>query len=294
MIGRYGHHYNGMMMSRPFPGIHPLTAYDLTDGWMLRPLLMTPPPSSADGAADVTGLEGLSLCEGLGFKAGSVRGDRGLSMVEFVKGAAGLEGTTTTMYYLGAKANSILRERIKGRGWVENEETGERACVRRGLDYHGAKTDLITLSKMDRKNRTKRRVFLFITNDGSRRDPFDLLDQYRMRGEHERQLGCLSALGIKHLPNTESREEEVAGHLLLFMKLQSILKLFCERFGMKGCEPKTLANLLCRRGGMSWTDGDSGRRKTMILSNRAAIDQEARRRRDQAQLRRLARGGADR
>jgi len=97
---------------------------------------------------------------------------------------------------------------------------------------------------MDRKNPTKRRVFLFIIiNDGSRRDPFDLLDLYRMRGEHERQLGCLSALGIKHLPSTESREEEeeIAGHRLLSMKLQFILKLFCERFGMKGCEPKTLA-----------------------------------------------------
>jgi hypothetical protein len=111
---------------------------------------------------------------------------------------------------------------------------------------------------MDLKNPTKRRVFLFIINDGSWSDPFDLLDQYRMRGEHGRQLGCLSAFGIKHLPSTESREEEVAGHLLLFMKLQFILKLFCERFGMKGCEPKTLANLFFRRSGMSWTDGNSG------------------------------------
>jgi hypothetical protein len=57
-----------------------------------------------------------------------------LSTVEFVKGAAGLEGTTTKMYYLRVKANSILREHIRGRGWVENEETGERACVRRNLD----------------------------------------------------------------------------------------------------------------------------------------------------------------
>jgi len=108
-----------------------------------------------------------------------------------------------------------------------------------------------------------------------------------MRGEHERQLGCLSALGIKHLPSTESREEEIVVHLLLFMKLQSILKLFCERFRMEGCEPKVLANLFFRRSGMPWTDG-SGRRKTIIFSsNRAAIDQEAGRR-DQAQLRRLA------
>jgi hypothetical protein len=123
LIGRYGYHYNGMM-SRPFPGIHPLTAYDLTDGCFV---LITPPPSSADGAADVMGLEGLPLCEGPGFKVGSVRGDRGLSTVEFVKGAAGFEGTMT--YHLGVWANSILRERIRGRGWVENEETGERACV---------------------------------------------------------------------------------------------------------------------------------------------------------------------
>jgi hypothetical protein len=240
LIGRYGYHCNGMM-SRPFPGIHPLTTYDLADGCFV---LIKPPPSSSahDGAADVKELEGLSLCERLGFKVGSVRGDRGLSTVEFVKDA-GLEGTT---YYLGVKANSILREHIRGRGWVENEETGERACVRRDLDYHGVRTNLVALSKMDRKNATKRRVFLFITDDDSRSGPFDLLDQYRMRGEHKRSLGCLSALGVKHLSSTESKEE-IAGHLLPFMKLQFPLKFFCERFGIKGCEPKTLANLFFRR-----------------------------------------------
>ena len=168
LIGRYGYHYNGMMR-RSFPGIHPLPAYDLTDECFV---LITPPPSSSvdDDAADVTGLEGLSFCERLGFKVGSVRGDRGLSTVEFVEGA-GLERTT---YYLGVKANSILREHIRGRGWVENEETGERACVRRGPDYLGVRTNLIALSKMGRKNPGKRRVFLFITNDDSRSDPFDL------------------------------------------------------------------------------------------------------------------------
>ena len=263
LIGRYGYHCNGMM-SRPFPGIHPLTAYDLTDGCFV---LITPPPSSsADDAVDVTGLEGLSLCERLGLKVESVRGDRGLSTVEFVKGD-GLEGTT---YYRGVKANSILREHIRGRGWVENEETGERTCVRRNLDYHGVRTNLIALSKMDRNHPGRRRVFLFITNDDSRSDPFDLLDQYRMRGEHKRSLGCLSALGVKHLPSTESMEE-IAGHLLLFVKLQFLLKLFCERFGIKRCEPKTLANLFFARSGISWTDGSGSRKTTIIFSNRAAI-----------------------
>ena len=54
------------------------------------------------------------------------------------------------------------------------------------------------------------------------------------------------------------------------MKLQFLLKLLCERFGMKGCEPKTLANLFFRRSGISWTDGNGGR-KTIIFSNRATI-----------------------
>jgi hypothetical protein len=71
---------------------------------MLRPLLVTPLPSSANGAADVTGVYGLSLCKELGFKAGSVRAGRRLSTVEFVKGATEPEGTTTT-YYLGDKAD---------------------------------------------------------------------------------------------------------------------------------------------------------------------------------------------
>jgi len=102
-------------------------------------------------------------------------------------------------------------------GSIYSTLTDSHAGILSHSHYRGVKTDLIALSKMDRKNPTKRRVFLFITNDGSRSDPFDLLDQYRMRREHERQLGCLSALGIKHLPSKESRKEEVAGHLLLFM-----------------------------------------------------------------------------
>ncbi len=263
LMERYGYHYNGMM-NRSFPGIHPLTAYDLTDGCFI---LITPPPSEAN-PSDVAGLEGLSLCERLGFEVGSVRGDRGLSTIEFVRGLSP-EGEGKTTYYLGVKANSILRRHVRGRGWVEDEETGERACLRRDLDYHGVKTNLIALSKKDRKHPSKKRTYLFITNDCSSTDPFALLRQYRMRGEHERCLGCLSALGVKHLPSTDSRDE-IAGHLLLFTKLQFLMKLFCKKFGIEGCEPKTLVNLLLRRSGISWTD-DQGRRRTIIFGNRAAI-----------------------
>jgi hypothetical protein len=158
----------------------------------------------------------------------------------------------------------------RGRGWVEDEETGERACLRRDVDYHGVKTNLIALSKRDRKDPAKKRVFLFITNERASSDPFELLRQYRMRGEHERCLGCLSALGVKHLSSTDSHEE-IAGHLLVFMKLQFLLKLFCRRFWVEEeeCEPKTLVNLLLRRSGISWTD-DQGQR-TIIFANRATI-----------------------
>ena len=80
-----------------------------------------------------------------------------------------------------------------------------------------------------------------------------------MRGEHERRLGCLSALGVKHLPSTDSTEE-IGGHLLLFTNLQFLFKLFCKKFGIKeGCEPKTLANLFLRRNGMSWFDDGQGK-----------------------------------
>jgi hypothetical protein len=54
------------------------------------------------------------------------------------------------------------------------------------------------------------------------------------------------------------------------MKLQFLMKLFCKKFGIEGCEPKTLVNLLLRRSGVSWTDGE-GRRRTMIFASRAAI-----------------------
>jgi len=109
-----------------------------------------------------------------------------------------------------------------------------------------------------------------------------------MRREHERQLGFLSVLGIKNLPITEWREEEIAVHQLFFMKLHFILKPL-RGSGIKGCKPKTLVNFFVRSG-MSPTDGS--RRKTIVFSNKSAIDEEARRR-DQAQLRLLARGGAD-
>ena len=264
MIPHYGYHWNGMM-NRAFPGIHPMTAYDLTN----KCFILITPPSAQDNPSDVTALEGLSLCEKkLGFDIKSVRGDRGESSVEFVQGVSGLEGTT---YYSGVKANSILRKHVRGGGWIENaEKIGEMACLRRNLDYHGVKTNLIALSKKDLKHPWKRRIFLFITNDNSSKDPFALLQEYRKRGEHERKLGCLSALGVKHLPSTDS-SEEIAGHLLLFMKLQFLFKLLCKKLGIENeCEPKTLANLFLRKSGMSWFDGE-GRQRTIIFTNRAII-----------------------
>jgi hypothetical protein len=263
LIQHYGYHYNGMM-NRAFPGVHPMTAYDLTN----KCFILITTPSRQDNPADVRALEGLSLCKGMGFGIRSVRADRGESTVECVQGISGLEGMT---YYSGVKANSILRKHARGRGWVENEKTGERACLRRKLDYYGVKTNLIALSKRDRKHPSKRKMFLFITNDDSSTDPFALLQHYRMRGEHERRLGCLSALGVKHLPSTDS-SEEIAGHLLLFMKLQFLFKLLCRKLGIKGeCEPKTLANLFLRKSGMSWVEREDGKRRTMIFVNRAII-----------------------
>ncbi|MGH7079209.1 MAG: hypothetical protein ACREFU_14090 [Acetobacteraceae bacterium] len=264
MIPHYGYHWNGMM-NRAFPGIHPMTAYDLTN----KCFILITPPSAQDNPSDVTALDGLSLCEKkLGFAIKSVRADRGESSIEFVQGISRLEGTT---YYSGVKANSILRKHVRGGGWMENDDNnGERACLRKNLDYHGVKTNLIVLSKQDHKHPSKRKIFLFITNDSSSTDSFALLQEYRMRGEHERHLGCLSALGVKHLPSTDS-SEEIGGHLLLFTKLQFLFKLLCKKLGIeKKCEPKTLSNLFLRKSGMSWFDGE-GRQRTIIFANRAII-----------------------
>ncbi len=272
MIEHYGYHYNGMM-NRSFPGVHPMTVYDLTSGCFI---LITPPPSGTT-TKDVTSTEAISLCESLGFTIVSLRGDRGMGSIGITKGIAERSATIVAdpiTYFLAVKANSILRTHIRGRGWIEDEEaTGERACVRKGLDYHGVKTNLIALSKEDKAHPGKRRIFLFITNCESD-DPFYLLKQYRMRGDHERGLGCLTALGMKHLPSTEN-DEEVAGHLLTFMKLQFVFMLVKRRLGIDGgLEPKTLSNLLLRRPGISWTEMRSGGksvRRTIVFANRALI-----------------------
>lgn len=276
MIEHYGYHYNGMM-NRPFPGVHPMTVYDLNDRCFI---LVTPP--SGTTTKDVTTMEAVSLCEDLGFTIASLRGDRGMGSVEITKGVAERSATTTTAattvvadpmaYFLAVRANSILRKHIRGRGWVEDAETGERACVRKGLDYHGVKTNLVALSKEDRARQGKRRVFLFITNHASD-DPFYLLQQYRMRGDHERGLGCLSAIGMKRLPST-GNDDEIAGHLLTFMRLQFVFMLAKRRLGLDGgLEAKTLSNLLLRRPGISWTEKRGGKsvRRTIVFANRALI-----------------------
>ena len=284
LIGRYGYHYNGMM-NRAFPGIHPMTVYDLTDGCFV---LITPP--SFDSTEDVTAGDAIRLCEErLGIRMASIRGDRGTGSVELTRSLAqreqelkegalipdGSPPKPPMTYYLAIKANSVLRRHIRGRGWVtDDEETSERACLRQGVDYHGVRTNLVALSKQDRKDPSKRRTFLFITNDESTDDPFQILEQYRMRGEHERNLGCLSALGVKHLPSTEN-EKEIAGHLLTFIKLQFLFMLLRERLGIaENCEPRTLVNLLLRRPGMSWVEEGPDceeRRRTIIFANRAVI-----------------------
>lgn len=266
LVERYGYHYNGMM-NRAFPGIHPMTVYDLGDGCFI---LITPP---FDCTSDVDATEAISLCEEtLGLRIASMRGDRGTGSIELTRSLA--QRSVPITCYLAAKSNSVLRRHARGRGWVTDAETGERACLRKGLDYHGVKTNLVALSKQDRNNPSKRRVFLFMTNDESSSDPFDILRQYRMRGEHERSLGCLTALGVKHLPSTEN-EKEIAGHLLTFMKLQFVFMLLRKRLGIaESCEPRTMANLLLRRPGMSWIEERaSGEhlRRTMIFANRAVI-----------------------
>jgi len=268
LIEHYGYHYNGMM-NRSFPGIHPMTVYDLNDGCFI---LITPPFNCT---RDMTASEAISLCEDrLEFRIGSMIGDRGVGSIELTRRLAGEEQRVKPMiYYLAIKANSILRKHVRGRGWVTDEETGERACIRKGLDYHGVKTNLIALSKEDRRNPGKRRrIFLFITKDESK-NPFDVLQHYRMRGEHERNLGCFSALGVKHLPSTES-DEEIAGHLLIFMKLQFLFKLLMKRLEIGKCEPKTLSNLLLRKPGISWIErAPDGKvcHRTIIFTNRALI-----------------------
>lgn len=107
LVERYGYHYNGMM-NRTFPGIHPMTVYDLNDGCLI---LITP---TFDYTRDVTAVEAIPLWETLGFRIASTRGDRGTGSVGLTVSLS--QRIVPMIYYLTIKANSVLRRHARGKG----------------------------------------------------------------------------------------------------------------------------------------------------------------------------------
>lgn len=93
-----------------------MTAYYLTN----KCFILIVPPSAQDNPADISALDGLSLCKNkLGFVIRSIRADRGERNIEFAQRISEVQGVT---YYSGVNANSILRKHVTGRGWIENDQ----------------------------------------------------------------------------------------------------------------------------------------------------------------------------
>lgn len=128
------------MMSRAFLGIHPMTVYDLNDGCFV---LIMPPfhPTAERTVLDALKLSEETLC----FMTANMMSDRGTDSIELTESLACM--SVFIRHHLAIKSKSALRTHVRGREWVTNRATDHRACLRKGVDYHGVRISLATLNE---------------------------------------------------------------------------------------------------------------------------------------------------
>ena len=258
--GEWGTPYS-TMMNKPFPGLYPLSMYDLNSGLFLSftEFVQRPPKETEETEAppgEVTCrevMEAVRFLGGIGLKVRSVRGDRLIaseSLMRELGGADGGDGVkqpegdgetakARKRYYFALKSNSVLRrqaDQIPEDVWID---TGQNDLVaKHAVTYHGLETNLIVLRK------ESGRRYMFVSNDG--RDPPTVLGEYRRRGLHEKAIGRLNKVGFKSLPSNDL--DRIAGHLLLYVFLGLVLAMMRREFGLGNVDAFTLRLLLSKPG----------------------------------------------
>lgn len=237
-VGEWGKPWS-TMMNRAFPGLYPLSVYDLDSSIFLSftEFVQKPPGEPIRPGEQTCGevMEALHLLERSGLRVRSVRGDRLITSVSLMRRL----GKAGKRYYFTLKSNSVLRrwaEEMPEAGWID---VGRGDMVaKRGVDYHGLKSNLVVLRK------GSGRRYMFISNDD--REAPTILGEYRRRGLHEKGLGGLNKVGFKSLPSRDL--DRIAGHALMYVFLGLTLALMRRELGLGNLELSTLGLLLSKPG----------------------------------------------
>ncbi len=250
MVKRWGTPFS-TMKNRSLPGLFPLTCFDLLSGLILY-------------ANDFIGKSKRDR-SGKVKDAGKIVAKKVLRSVDFLRKEVGIKVRSVTgdeamcskhllseleergiKHLFALSSRSKLRELVPTiEMWVTLED-GRLIGIKRGIEYHGVKTNLVAVKDKDR-------TYLYISNytKGAKY----IWSRYCRRGRHENGIGVVKSIGLEDgRPSTNLFQ--IKGHALACIYLMVLLKALSQRLGLDpDAEPQTIRNLLNRQCYVRWEDG---------------------------------------
>lgn len=252
MVRRWGAVFS-TMHNRAIPGLFPLTCFDLKSGLFLwmddfigrarrdRRGRMKNPGSVV--AAKVLKCVG-HLSQDTGIRIRSVIGDEGIASVHLIKE---LEKRGIKKHLFALRSNSRLGSLVPSiEKWAKLGD-GRRVGIKRGVMYHGVRTNLVVVKDDDR-------TYLYVS--GYHKGAKYAWRRFSKRGKHENGIGVVKSIGLEdRRPSTNLFQ--VKGHALSCIYLMALLKALCRSLNLgENFEPRTVKNLFSRECYVRWDGGN--------------------------------------
>ncbi len=257
-------------LNRSFPGLNPMTAYDLASGLFLYMFDFVCKASLSNRA----------------YGKGKVMLGRVVKCVEFLKEASIRVRSVTgdeaffsypllswlvkskISYRIAVSSRSVLRNYVpKINKWVSMKD-GRVIGIFRGAVYRGIRTNLLAVKHHGS-------TYLYVTSSGSL-GALDAMKQYWMRGNHEKAIGYLkSFLSFARIPSTKL--SKIKGHVFSCLLLYVLLRRIAQELNVdrgSGVSPATMQALLERPGVMKLVKDEKGTTTgvaALIIVNKALI-----------------------
>jgi hypothetical protein len=251
MIKRWGTPFS-TMKNRALPGLYPLTCFDLLSGLILlmSDFIGKAKKDRRGKTKDVGKVVAKKILRSIdfltkevGIKVRSLTGDEGMCSAHLL---AELE-KRDIRHLFALSSRSSLRKLVPAIDEWTRLEDGRLIGIKRNVEYHGMKTNLIALKDDDR-------TYLYISNysKGARY----IWGRYCRRGRHENGIGVAKSIGLEDgRPSTNLFQ--VKGHAFACIYLMILLKALSQTLLNldPNTEPQTLRNLLNRQCYVRWEEG---------------------------------------
>jgi hypothetical protein len=263
MIKRWGTPFS-TMKNRALPGLLPITCFDLLSGLILFMSdfigkAKRDRRGKAKDAGKVVAKKVLRsvdfLRKEVGIRVRSLTGDEGMCSEHLLRE---LEKRDIRHLFALSSRSSLGKLVPTIDGWTRLED-GRLIGMKRGVEYHGLKTNLIALKDDDR-------TYLYISNYG--KGARYVWSRYCRRGKHENSIGVAKSIGLEDgRPSTNLFQ--VKGHALACIYLMILLKALSKRLGLDpNKEPQTIKSLLTRQCYVRW---DEGRLMALVVVSRTLL-----------------------